>query len=171
MGWLFMALLLAIEVVVMSKALANAYFVSRVAVAALISNVVSGIAGAYTSIAINGGRMLTVWLPWVSSREVNTENEERIISSRPAKAFPELLNLISYLGKHGSIPDTGYAARAAAPATSTEAQPVEIDYDRLAESVGDKFQEAVRDIQIYTALEDVRKAENEYAKIENSAKM
>ncbi len=80
MGWLFMALLLAIEVVVMSKALANAYFVSRVAVAALISNVVSGIAGAYTSIAINGGRMLTVWLPWVSSREVNTENEEELLS-------------------------------------------------------------------------------------------
>lgn len=101
---------------------------------------------------------------------VNTEDDERIIGSRPAKAFPELLNLISYLGKHGSIPDTGYALRAASPAVA-EAQPVEIDYDQLADKVGDRFRDAVQDIQIYTAIDDVRKAENEYAKIENSAKM
>ena len=80
MGWIFMACLVAIEAVVMSKVLAHAYFNTRVAFVALISNAVSGIAGAYTSIAINGGRLLTVWFPWVSSHEVNTENEEELLS-------------------------------------------------------------------------------------------
>ena len=102
---------------------------------------------------------------------VNTEGDERIISSKPSKAFPELLNLISYIGKHGSIPDTGYAARAAVATSGSAATTVEIDYDLLAEKVGEQFTEAVRGIQIYTSLQDVRDAEDEYAKIENSAKI
>lgn len=80
MGWLFMACLLAIEVVVMSQILDRKYFISRVAFSALISNVISGIAGAYTSNAINGGKWLTVWFPWVSSQEVNLSNDEDLFS-------------------------------------------------------------------------------------------
>ena len=80
MGWLFMACLLAIEIVVLSQILSRSYFNPRIAFVALISNVVSGIVGAYTSIAINGGRLLTVWLPWVSSHEVNLENDEELFS-------------------------------------------------------------------------------------------
>ena len=80
MGWIFMACLVAIEAVFMSKILAHAYFNSRVAFVVLISNIVSGIASVYASIAINGGRLLTVWFPWVSSNEVDTENEEELFS-------------------------------------------------------------------------------------------
>ncbi|MBR5638427.1 MAG: hypothetical protein IKW83_01560 [Muribaculaceae bacterium] len=80
MGWLLMACLIAIEVIVMSQILDRKYFKSRVAFTALVSNVVSGIAGAYTSIAINGGRLLTVWFPWVSSDEVNLSNDEDLFS-------------------------------------------------------------------------------------------
>lgn len=79
-GWMFMACVVALEVIVMSKLLSYTYFNFRIACAALISNVVSGIAGAYTSIAINGGRLLTVWFPWVSSHEVNVENDEELLS-------------------------------------------------------------------------------------------
>lgn len=105
---------------------------------------------------------------------VNTENEERIISSAPAKAFPELLNLISYIGKHGGgIPETGYAARMMAAERSVPAQPntLEIDYDRLAAAVGDRVAEGLRDTKIYLSLTELHDAEKEYARIENSAKM
>lgn len=105
---------------------------------------------------------------------VNTENEERIISSAPAKAFPELLNLISYIGKHGGgIPETGYAARMMAAERSAPAQPstLEIDYDRLAAAVGDRVAEGFRDTKIYLSLTELHDAEKEYARIENSAKM
>lgn len=100
---------------------------------------------------------------------VNTEGDERIVSSRPAKAFPELLNLISYIGKHSAIPDTGYATRAAFAGAGYG--DIGIDYDLLADKLGDRFAEAVRDISIYTALTDVHDSEREYTKIENSAKI
>lgn len=102
---------------------------------------------------------------------VNTEGDERIISSRPAKAFPELLNLISYLGKHGGIPDTGFAARNGGVSAAYEQQAVDIDYDTLAAKVGEQVGEVLRGIKFYTALQDVRDAEEEYTKIENSAKI
>lgn len=105
---------------------------------------------------------------------VNTENEERIISSAPAKAFPELLNLISYIGKHGGgIPETGYAARmmAAERLAATRPSTLEIDYDRLAAAVGDRVAEGLRDTKIYLSLTELHDAEKEYARIENSAKI
>lgn len=105
---------------------------------------------------------------------VNTENEERIISSAPAKAFPELLNLISYIGKHGGgIPETGYSARMMAAERLAAAQPstLEIDYDRLAAAVGDRVAEGLRDTKIYLSLTELHDAEKEYARIENSAKI
>lgn len=105
---------------------------------------------------------------------VNTENEERIISSAPAKAFPELLNLISYIGKHGGgIPETGYAARMMAAERSAPAQPAtpEIDYDRLAAAIGDRVTEGLRETKIYLSLTELHDAEKEYARIENSAKI
>lgn len=80
MGWVFMACLIAIEVIMMSQILERKYFNSKIAFSALISNVVSGIAGIYASTAINGGRLLTVWFPWVSSQEVNLSNDEELFS-------------------------------------------------------------------------------------------
>jgi hypothetical protein len=101
---------------------------------------------------------------------VNTEGDERIISAAPSRAFPELLNLISYIGKHGGVPDTGYAARYYAEGVGASAG-AEIDYDLLADKVGDKFREAVAGLQIYTAIDDVRRGDKEYTKIVNSAKL
>lgn len=78
MGWLFMVCLVAIEIVVMSQIMERKYFNARIAFVTLVSNVVSGIVGAYASLAHNAGKMLTVWLPWVSSREVDLENDEAL---------------------------------------------------------------------------------------------
>lgn len=80
MGWLFMTCLIVIEIIVMSQALNHKYFNSGIAFTALVSNVVSAIAGAYTSIALNAGKMLTVWFPWVSSREVDLSDDEELFS-------------------------------------------------------------------------------------------
>lgn len=104
---------------------------------------------------------------------INTEGDERIISANPSRAFPELLNLISYIGKHAGVPDTGYAARhyaaAAVPAADSRTEP--LDYDRLADKIGEKVTEAVAGLKIYTAVEDIRRKEDEYDKIINSAKI
>ncbi len=78
-GWLFMACLVIIEIVLMSKLLERKFFNFHIAFATIVSNVVSGIIGAYSSLAINGGRLLTVWFPWVSSSEVDVENEDELI--------------------------------------------------------------------------------------------
>ena len=109
---------------------------------------------------------------------VNTENEERIISSAPAKAFPELLNLISYIGKHGGgVPETGYAARMAAAARpdATRGGTSEIDYDLLADKVGarvgERVGEEIRGLRVYLSLTELKEAEREYARIEESAKL
>lgn len=108
---------------------------------------------------------------------VNTEGDERIISSAPAKAFPELLNLISYIGKHASIPDTGYAARAWAAdnAPVNRAQAPDgggpVDYDLLAKKIGDSVSDSIKDLQIYTSLQELRQANDEQSRIENAAKM
>lgn len=101
---------------------------------------------------------------------VNTEGDERIISANPSRVFPELLNLISYIGKHAGVPDTGYSGRilsgAAAGASSAE-----LDYDLLSAKIGSKVAEAVRDMNIVVAVEDIRRAEQEYARVEQSSRM
>lgn len=107
---------------------------------------------------------------------VNTEGDERIISANPSKAFPELLNLISYIGKHANVPDTGYAARVFAAENGAAARPQgaaapELDYDLLARKVGEQVAEGVKDIQIFTSLQELRQANDEQTRIENAAKM
>lgn len=98
---------------------------------------------------------------------INTEDKERIISAKPAQAFPELLNLISYIGKHSSIPDTGFAARTL---VSVSASSAPINADELAQKIGAQVGEAVRQMPIYLSLTELKEAQEEYARIEQSAK-
>ena len=102
---------------------------------------------------------------------VNAEDEERIISAAPAKAFPELLNLISYIGKHGAaIPETGFAVRAAtaghgaSPATMAAPAP---DYEQLARSIGDCVGERMagelRGLKVYLSVRGDSQAEADSA--------
>lgn len=98
---------------------------------------------------------------------INTEDKERIISARPAQAFPELLNLISYIGKHSSIPDTGFAARTLVSGSASSAP---INADELAQKIGAQVGDAVRQMPIYLSLTELKEAQEEYARIEQSAK-
>ena len=104
---------------------------------------------------------------------IETEGEERIIASNPSKAFPELLNLISYIGKNAGVPDTGYALRRAEAeraAVSGAGSAVEIDYNRLGEVVGQQVGEAIKDLQIWLSLAELRDAEQQQVHIESLAK-
>lgn len=102
---------------------------------------------------------------------IETENDERIISAKPARAFPELLNLISYIGKHGGIPETGYASRSGGLGYPGSGPVEPIDYDLLADKIGGRIMDAIRQIKIYTAMKEIREADEIYTKIEESSKM
>lgn len=92
---------------------------------------------------------------------IETEGDERIISADPSRAFPELLNLISYIGKHGGgIPQTGYGVRQAmresvgADGTGVS---LAIDYDRLADAIAKQ--------PIFLSLKELREAEQRQQRI------
>lgn len=102
---------------------------------------------------------------------VNTEGDERIVSADASRAFPELLNLISWIGKHSGVPETGYASRATAfgGVGSDSSEP--INADDLAEKIGGRIASELSRLKIYTSITDIREADKTYTDIENSAKM
>lgn len=117
---------------------------------------------------------------------VETERDERIVSSNVAKTFPELLNLMSYIGKHARIPYTGYAERHSRNALSESelianevAKQINIalrnDSTRqaqvLSQEVAKSIGKEMRKVKIYTAITDVRKADKKYSDIVASAEM
>ena len=71
-GWLFMAFVILMECVILTKLLKHQWYNKRIYCTAILTNTVSGITGILTSIALNGGWWLVVWFPWVSSYEVRT---------------------------------------------------------------------------------------------------
>lgn len=92
---------------------------------------------------------------------VETEDGERIVASQPSRAFPELLNLISYVGKHGGgVPETGYAARHTSGADG-------IDYERM----GDIMRQAVASLKVWLSLKELRDAEQTQVEIEQEARL
>lgn len=92
---------------------------------------------------------------------IEAENDERIVAAQPSRAFPELLNLISYVGKHGGgIPETGYAARHSGGSGA-------IDYERM----GDIMRQAVSELQIWLSLRELRDAEQTQVNIDQLSKL
>lgn len=103
---------------------------------------------------------------------VNTEGGERIISRNPSAAFPELLNLISYIGKHSSIPDTGFASAMLGSASAErDVDGTPIDYDILADKIGARISNALQENPPRIAIDEYERARKNYAKIEDSSKM
>lgn len=95
---------------------------------------------------------------------INTENDERIIGANPSRAFPELLNLISYIGKN--IPNTGYAERQMITSVSTGTG-MGMDYQQMKQAM----KEAVQELRIYTSLTELREAEQMHTTIDNLSKL
>ena len=77
-GWLFMAFVILIESVILTKFLKRQWFNKRIYATATLTNTISGIIGFAISIALNGGWWLVVWFPWVSSNEVHIKRIEDI---------------------------------------------------------------------------------------------
>lgn len=69
-GWLFMAFIILIESLLLSKFLSHKWFKKRIYGIVTFSNVVSGVIGIIISLILNGGWWLVVWFPWVSNNEV-----------------------------------------------------------------------------------------------------
>jgi hypothetical protein len=103
---------------------------------------------------------------------VETEGDERIVAAKPSKAFPELLNLISYIGKNAAVPDSGFAQRYYTRMAQAQPTPtvVEIDYDRLASSVGQQVVDALRTLNLTISLREFREEENIIARMDELTK-
>jgi len=76
LGWLFMAFVILIECVILTKILKHQWFNKRIYGAATLTNIISGVIGIVISIMLNGGWWLVVWFPWVSSHEVYAKTED-----------------------------------------------------------------------------------------------
>ena len=80
MGWIFMTCIVIVEALIMSQILSRRMLNPRVLLPTIISNIVSGTVGAVVSKALNKGWMLVIWFPWVSSLEVDADNQESLFS-------------------------------------------------------------------------------------------
>lgn len=101
---------------------------------------------------------------------MNLEDQERIVGAKPSKAFPELLNLIAYIGNHAQMPNTGYATRSMMIAGGGAGGGA-IDADLLAQKIGEQVSDAVRQMPIYLSLTELREEQEVMARIEESAKI
>lgn len=70
-GWLFMILIMLLESFILSKLLCHKKFDKQIYISIFGSNTISGAMGIITTLALNGGWILVVWFPWVSSHEIN----------------------------------------------------------------------------------------------------
>lgn len=101
---------------------------------------------------------------------MNLEDEERIVGAKPSKAFPELLNLIAYIGNHAQMPNTGYATRSMMIESSAGAS-THIDADALAQKIGEQVGDVIRQAPIYLSLTELREEQEIMTRIEESAKL
>lgn len=69
-GWLFMAFVILIECLFLSKFLNHKWLDKRIYCVIAASNVISGLVGIVVSMILNGGWWLVIWFPWVSNKEV-----------------------------------------------------------------------------------------------------
>ncbi|MDR3651602.1 MAG: hypothetical protein P4L34_01370 [Paludibacter sp.] len=77
-GWLFMAFVILIECIIMTKILKQNWFDKRIYGIATLTNLISGAVGIITTMILNGGWFLVVWFPWVSSNEINISKGENL---------------------------------------------------------------------------------------------
>lgn len=102
---------------------------------------------------------------------INTEGDERIVAASPSRAFPELLNLISYIGKHAGMPDTGYAARSGSAAAGMSGVSAgSIDADALAGKIGERVAAALVNNPPVMVWSDYESEARLRARIEDSAR-
>jgi len=78
-GWVFMILIMLLESFIMSELLCKSKLNRRITAIVFFSNFISGIFGIVTTMIINGGWVLVVWFPWVSSHEIDISSTHELI--------------------------------------------------------------------------------------------
>lgn len=86
-GWAFMAAIVILEITLVSRLLAGAWWKKELVWPLALANAVSGGIGFAVSLLLNGGWWLVLWIPWVSPHEVNLEKHLMMISTYYACAF------------------------------------------------------------------------------------
>src|SRR5687768_13872634 len=78
LGWIFMAFVILIECVGNTEFLIGETFNKKIWISTTIINVSSGLIGIISSMILNGGWWLVLWMPWVSDNEVDLSNREQL---------------------------------------------------------------------------------------------
>ena len=78
-GWMFMILIILLEAWLMSRWLCKKRFDRRITATAFLSNFVSGLTGIITTLILNGGWILVVWFPWVSTHEIDITSPDSLL--------------------------------------------------------------------------------------------
>ena len=78
-GWVFMILIILLEAWLMSRWLCKKRFDRRITATAFLSNFVSGLTGIITTMILNGGWILVVWFPWVSTHEIDITSPDSLL--------------------------------------------------------------------------------------------
>ena len=71
LGWLFMAFVIILECIVMTRLLIPKWFNARIYRVTTWTNMISGTLGFITTLILNGGWFSVIWFPWVSNNEIN----------------------------------------------------------------------------------------------------
>jgi hypothetical protein len=80
LGWLFMAFVIVIECVVMTRWLLPVWYNKRIYGVTTLTNIISGLTGIVISMILNGGWYLVVWFPWVSNNEIDLKSKGALLS-------------------------------------------------------------------------------------------
>ena len=94
LGWLFMAFVILIECVILTKFLKHRWFNKRIYAAATLTNMISGMTGIAISMGINRGWWLVVWFPWVSRYDVDPKTTYNMNKLFIYYAFAFILTII-----------------------------------------------------------------------------
>jgi hypothetical protein len=78
-GWMFMILIILLEAWLMSRWLCKKRLDQRITGTAFLSNFISGLTGIITTLILNGGWILVVWFPWVSTHEIDISSSDSLL--------------------------------------------------------------------------------------------
>ena len=76
---MFMILIILLEAWLMSRWLCKKRMDQRITGTAFLSNFVSGLTGIITTLIRNGGWILVVWFPWVSTHEIDISSSDSLL--------------------------------------------------------------------------------------------
>jgi hypothetical protein len=79
-GWVFMILIMLLESWLMSRWLCKKKLDQRITGTVFLSNFISGLIGIIVTMILNGGWLLVVWFPWVSSHEIDLSQRSELLS-------------------------------------------------------------------------------------------